>query len=226
MKQNTLLAAVAALAAGLATIADAGAQVAAPTLKAGSTWTYRQLNGFNKLPTGTVTREVTSARAGDARVTVRETNGTALQFTYAGPGQIAAGPLNDRAGGTLAPPLQVEPFPLQEGQTWTQKVVRTDAITGQPRDVMLTGKVQGWETVRVPAGEFKALRVERRMWLGDFDEFRQQTQRSETEWYAPDVGGTVRLEVREYYREPRYNNFGMPMPGIWFIQELTAHQLN
>jgi hypothetical protein len=87
--------------------------------------------------------------------------------------------------------------------------------------VHVDGRVVGWETVRVPAGEFRALRVERRMRLGDWDQFRGETWRAETEWFVPEVGAPVKLTVFEEYPERRFSMWSF-MPGERLTYELTG----
>jgi hypothetical protein len=213
--------AAAALAAASAFALPAFAQVAtAPAVGAGESWTYREINDYNRLPLREVTRSV-AASGNDLRVVSRSGNFESTDG-FARPGAQSSGMLNDRAQGTLTPALDVMPFPLEPGKRWTQTVQRRDAVTGEIRDVRVEGRVIGWETVRVPAGEFKALRVERRMWLGDWDQFRGETWRAETEWYAPDVKGPVKLTVFEEFPPHRYSLFSGMMPGDRVTWELTS----
>jgi hypothetical protein len=199
------------------------AQVAAPALKAGDTWTYRGVDNYSKRVTGTWTREVTAAAPGGIRVVTRD-GGEATEALFRAPGEMTSGVLGDRARGTMEPALQVTPFPLAEGKSWTQKVVRTDPATGDRREMLVTGRVRGWETVKVPAGEFKALKVERTLYLGDYDSFRGITQRTETEWYAPDIRGAAKIVVFEEFCERRYGcPMGSLMPGERATYELTSY---
>jgi hypothetical protein len=211
------------LAAALAGVAlPVAAQVAAPALKPGDTWTYRGIDNYNRQVTGTLTREVTSAAPGGIRV-VTSDGGAATESLFRAPGELASGVLGDRARGTMEPALQVAPFPLAEGKTWSQTVIRTDPATGERREMLVTGRVRGWETVKVPAGEFKALKVERTMYLGDYDSFRGITQRTETEWYAPDIRGPAKVVVFEEYCERRFGcPMGSQMPGVRATYELTS----
>jgi hypothetical protein len=52
----------------------------------------------------------------------------------------------------------------------------------------------GWQRVRTPAGEFDALRVERRIAFAHSDPFRDRPTREETLWYAPAVNRWVLRE--------------------------------
>jgi hypothetical protein len=200
------------------------AQVAAPALKAGDTWIYRGIDNYNKQVTGTWTREVTTAGPGGIRIAVRGADGS-FDDLFRAPGELASGVLGDRARGTMEPAFQLAPFPLAEGQSWSQKVIRTDPATKERREMLVRGRVHGWETIKVPAGAFKALKVERTMYLGDYDSFRGITQRTETEWYAPDVRGAAKIVVFEEFCERRYGcPMGSFMPGVRATYELTSYK--
>jgi len=208
----------------LGTSLSVAAQVAAPTLKAGDTWTYRGIDNYNRQPTGTWTREVTGTAASGIRVAVRSADGS-VDDLFRAPGELTSGVLNDRARGTMDPAFQLMPFPLGEGKSWSQKVIRTDPVTNEKREMLVRGKVLGWETIKVPAGEFRAMKVERTMYLGDYDSFRGITQRTETEWYAPDIRGAAKVVVFEEFCERRYGcAMGSFMPGARATYELTSYR--
>jgi hypothetical protein len=211
-------------AALVAAALPATAQVAAPALKAGDSWTYRMVNNYNRQVVGDWTREVKGTTAGGIQVDTRA-GGMSSESVFRAPGEMASGALGDRARGTMEPAFQLTPFPLAEGRSWSQKVVRTEPGTNERREMLVQGRVGSWETVKVPAGEFKAIKVERTMYLGDYDTFRGITIRTETEWYAPDVRGPVKVVVFEEYCERR---FGCPMgtqfPGERSTSELTAYR--
>jgi hypothetical protein len=208
--------AAAFLAAPLSALAQSAA---APAVAAGEAWTYREINNYNHIPIGDVVREVTAAGS-EIRVVSRAGN-TEFASGYSKPGLLANGPLNDRARGNLTPSLDLMPFPLEPGQRWSQTVQRRDPLTGDVRNVRVDGRVIGWETVKVPAGEFRALKVERRMWLGDWDEFRGETWRAETEWFVPELKGAAKLVVFEEYPPHRHSLMSF-MPGTRVTYELTG----
>jgi hypothetical protein len=211
------------LPAGLPALA---ADVAAPVLQPGDTWTYRHIDGYNKLDVGKVSSTVQSAGARDIRLVTRTDDGKfQTESTYAGPGLLASGMLSERAEGAMNPPLKLTPYPLHEGEKWRQTVVRDDVMSREKRETQLAGRVIGWETVKVPAGEFRAVLIERTFELGDYDPFRGPTLRYEREWYSPDVKGTVKLEVFEEYFYDRYNRLEMPAPGTRAIYELVSYKV-
>ena len=74
----------------------------------------------------------------------------------------------------------------------------------------------------MPAGEFKAIKIEREMYLGDWDMFRGQTRRTEVEWYVPELKMPVKLQVWEEYHENRNTVVGSYWQGDRFVQELSS----
>lgn len=217
---------IAATAFGLlAPLAGLAADVPAPLFQAGDTWTYRHIDGYNKLDVGTVSLAVAAAGARDIRFVMRSGDGTfQTESIYAAPGLLANGILSERAEGAMNPPLKLTPYPLREGEQWRQTVVRDDVMSREKRETQLSGRVIGWQTVKVPAGEFRALLIERAFELGDYDPFRGPTLRYEKEWYSPDVKGTVKLEVFEEYFYHRYNRLEIPAPGTRAIYELVSYK--
>jgi hypothetical protein len=220
--RNAVLAAT--LGLGIAQPALA-ADVAAPTLLAGDTWTYRHIDNYNKLVVGTVSSVVETGGPRDIRLVTRSGDGTVKsESTYASPGLLARGMLSERAEGAMNPPLKLTPFPLREGERWRQRVVRDDLMSREKRTTQLSGRVIGWQTVKVPAGEFRALLIERAFELADYDPFRGPTLRYEKEWYAPEVKGAVKLEVFEEYFYDRYNRLQPLAPGTRAIYELVSYK--
>lgn len=217
--------ALSGLAGTLAAIAMACpvlAQSPAPAFKAGESWTYNEINGYNNEQRATIVREIVSAE-GTVRITTRTGEGKPLDdAVWSAPGDLAAGAVNDRARGRFEPPLQMRPFPLTEGQRWTQRVTRADDLWKERRQTRIDGRALGWETVRVPMGEFRALKIRRVIHVGDQDPFRSESTREEIEWYVPELKMPVKLTVREFYRDDPYDLMRSILPGDWYHWELTS----
>ena len=200
----------------------AGAQVQAPNFRPGESWTYREINGYNNLERATVVREVVQAD-GSLRIVTKFGDGKLISDSvYSAPGALKNGAVNERARGTFEPSLALYRYPLSEGQRWSEKVTRVDETWRERRAVRVDGRVHGIETVRVPMGEFKALRIERTIYVGDQDPFRSETTRHEIEWYVAELGMPVKLQVREFYRDHPYDLNRPIHAGDWFVHELTA----
>ncbi len=202
------LAALAALVlatAGCATdpSAPAGEIIAAPSLPpSGSVLTYATFNDYN----------------GEPRAAVRhvfDPSGSRVEgMDYQIPAEVAYGPNRaifitrvldtdgnvvrlERADGSSVafdPPMRVLPFPLRPGARFRQTLTARESDGSPPRRVIVNGHVAGWETVKVPAGAFRTLRVVRDLFLGDDRFYRTETTRKEVDWYAPSLGAVVRSQ--------------------------------
>ncbi len=150
---------------------------------------------------GSIVREVTQVSP-DIRIATRDEAGKTLddaQFRSAG--LQTRGSLGPGAG-AFEPPLELRPFPLRPGHQWTQKTRMSDAYWRETRLMRVTGRVEAWEAVRIGGRDMRALRIIRSMSLGDADGFRGDTQRTEWEWWVPEVRAPARLIVWEEHREP------------------------
>jgi hypothetical protein len=183
--------------------AVAAAEIEAPKFVPGESWEFSEREGYSRLELRTWRAEVAASNAGETRLTVvggrPGAEGTREERVFSAAGVLETGRLNDGVFGTFRPGLHLLPFPLMEGKTWSQSVRRTDPSTGTERTVTVRGRVIGWETVKVPAGEFRALKIERAMGLGDHGTFRTETRRLEYEWYVPELKSAARIEIWEEY---------------------------
>lgn len=199
----TPMLAAAALAAPPASLAQQPA--AQPAHARGDTWTYREIDGYGqRRELGRWIAEVTEVGPDGERMTLRAvTRGVSDERRLAGGGSITAGRVSTQVpSGKFVPPLQLYPATLAPGQRWSQETMRSDPVVGGDRPVRIEGRVLGWEKIRVPAGEFDALKIERVVYLGDSGRYRTQTRRYETEWYAPAVRAPVKLQVWEQWSDP------------------------
>ena len=98
-------------------------------------------------------------------------------------------------------------FPLFPGKTWSF-TYKFDPEKNNSMYIHQKARVEGWETVRVPAGEFRALKVvhtarynmtdEKHYWGG----YTWSGDIRETYWYAPEAKRVVRME----YSDTGYEN--------------------
>ncbi|HEV7822202.1 MAG TPA: hypothetical protein VGO84_13560 [Burkholderiales bacterium] len=128
------------------------------------------------------------------------------------------------------PPYPAYVFPLEARRTWSQRVNARNPATGRVASVRVDGEVLGAERIVTSAGEFDAVKIVRRIYAGDFDGFLTETQITETEWYAPELGRAVRLDRNsEWYDSSRspggataWFNRGLRLYGDWHVFELTS----
>jgi hypothetical protein len=113
-------------------------------------------------------------------------------------------------------------FPLDPGRSWSVRVNATAHGDPRTRSVRVDGKVMGPERIRVPAGEFDAVKIERVVYPGDANPGQTETHIIETDWYAPALGRPVRTERKSQWQEPsRCGRFmGCDFRGDWDVFEL------
>ena len=171
------------------------AVVQAPTLQAGDTWVYTQINPYNGLVARTLTDTLRPSGAGYVIERRSDQPGDPMHTeTIVAPWR-EIGEAEGSMRRTFSAPLARIPFPIAPGQSWREQSNITDAhgVTYLWRS---WGGARGWERIKTPAGEFVALRVERVMNLGDYDYAWSNAEVVETYWYAPAVKRWVRLEHR------------------------------
>jgi hypothetical protein len=181
-------------------VAAPQASVEQPVVKVGERWTVNERDGYNGLLKTTLVREVTAVAP--VRVASRAPDGEESSV-FSEPWNVVQATLPPHGEFTLSPPLIRFPFPLVPGKSWNQSVRTIHLASGKQTVWKLYGTVRGWEKVRVPAGEFVALKVVRDLYLGDHDWFRSETRRTEVDWYVPDINWIVKRASSEEYRDLR-----------------------
>jgi hypothetical protein len=223
----------------------------APRFKTGDTWTYAVHDGYTKLERGTLRHTVTAADANKVVLAIEQGSGLGVGCRSVardhsldklpGSSQVLCGeeakrwelapggawlrhPLTNGSTYTFTPPYPAHDFPLAAGKTWSGKVRSHDLATGRDFEVHYSATVVGWDRVKVPAGEFEALVIERAVFDGYWDYTRGQSEIREREWYAPAIGRVVRREGRSQFLERMNCGFLLGCPFYetddWLVYEL------
>jgi hypothetical protein len=172
------------------------AMTLSPKLMAGQQWNYKRMDLWKNEEAERFSQTLMEDANGKWRVywtILSSIDGTRIGTT---PEQF------DAATHGFADPLlkgQHQPlkFPLSIGKSWTfsyQYQSKADTLV----DVTQTAQVMQWETVTVPAGTFKALRVEHAgRYTATKDNQSWRGRITETYWYAPDAGRVVAQEYKD-----------------------------
>lgn len=173
--------------------------VPAPEIKVGDVWTYRVRDGFTGMERGQQRHEVVELSGDYVRVAGALERGDGTQI-YDRAWNWLRRPATNLQTFEYAPAYQAFAFPLTAGKRWHQRLIATDPADGRRFPVWLDGVVLGWERVKVPAGEFEALKVERTVYF-EYWEYavRGRSRIQEIEWYAPAVKQSLRKEARSQY---------------------------
>ena len=105
-------------------------------------------------------------------------------------------------------------FPLEEGNSWELKFTE-NRPTSQLKhfETQLTYKVVGWEEISVPAGKFKALKIEANgKWKSELEASTNTSTSSRT-----DRGGTTM--VRQAKKSRANSSTGRLYSAYWYVPE-------
>lgn len=173
--------------------------VAAAPPKAGGTWRYAVSDGFTRIPRGHVEYRITDVLSDSMTVEAKGFDGERTE-TYTHDWNWMVRPATNLQTFVYKPAYQALPFPISAGKTWRHRGTATDPATGKSFPVRIDGEVLGWERIRVPAGEFDAVKMRRVVYLDYFEQgVRGQSWIIETDWYAPAVGQVARRETTSQY---------------------------
>jgi hypothetical protein len=203
------------------------ASAAAPEV--GDAFVYRVVNAYSKEVRGQLRYEV--SRVGPDRIDFGVTpdnaeTGTARTEAYTKEGNWLRAPLESHGQPVeyeFSPAYPALVFPLEAGKSWSLRVKATVAGDSRGRSVRVDGKVLGAERVRVPAGEYDALKIHRLVYPGDPVEFLLETRIEEIDWYVPALGRVVRTERRSDWMDMSKctRAGGCGFRGNWNVIELV-----
>ena len=173
----------------LASTAPLGQGIERPQWRKGDTWTYKSLELANSAFQGTFEgREVFSVidvLPDGYDVAIRRLNSDGSEGeVWHGRNSLNANPITRAsADGSWAENTWLR-WPYEVGKQWSIASKQKDGTSFQ-RDTSITA----WEDINVPAGHFRALRIDTEFAKGRY-------VREETWWYAPEVKRYVRFEAR------------------------------
>ena len=208
---------------------QSSATAAAPALAIGDNWTYRVRDGYTGLARPGQRLRVTEADSDRVRVAASFSGGQDETQVFDREWNWVSRPATNLQSFEYSPAYRALSFPLAVGKTWRAKATATDPRDGRRFPVWIEGTVQGWEKIKVPAGEFEALKI-RRMVFIDYWEYttRGRSEIVEYEWYAPAVKQAVRREDRSQHLSYQYSDDeGGPtwVRDDWLIAELESYSV-
>lgn len=197
---------VVAGACGAAACAMAAALAAGGPV-VGDTYVYQLVNGYNNEVRAQLRYEVTGVEGDRTRFTVtpdKAAGGLERTEVYTRDGNWLQAPVESHGRQVeyaFASAYPAFVYPLEAGKSWSLRVRARVADDPRGRSVRVDGKVVGSERVRVPAGEFEAIKVRRLVYPGDAGNFQSETHIIEFDWYAPALGRVVRSERKSEWQD-------------------------
>ena len=192
-------AACAAVPVGISLNSNAAAP--APKLTVGDTWTYRVRDAYTGLDRGTESFTVDQTTGTQVVLSASLPSGEVQTQVYDSQLNWLKRPATNLQEFSYSPAYPAFEFPLIPGKTWTSRITATDPADGKRYPLRVDGSVVGWERIKVPAGEFDAIKVQRYVYFGYWvPAERGPSEIIEYEWYAPAVKQSVRREAQSKYR--------------------------
>jgi hypothetical protein len=184
------------LVSSLAAAADTHAPVAAPNVAVGDSWTYQYTDAWKNQPGNLNRLEVTAVDERGIAVDVKRAASGALVLR-----QVFSREMNpiDRGKMHFAPSFVRYAFPLEPGKEWRSEATGENPAAGKRWRYQITGRVLGWEKIKVQAGEFDALKiVVTAFYQGQEVGSNGGTGKlTETLWYSPSVHNFVKLDYQD-----------------------------
>ena len=171
--------------------------VRAPAL--GQTWTYHRLDIYNSKLLAVEREQVATV---GPRIILKRQSGAGQVLPeehHLGWGQMVRDPVWDVVQ-NYEDAVSHWPDTLQPGAS---KQVNTHYLVDQFSYrfwINVRTTAQAWERVRVPAGTFDALRIEKLIRIQHQDEGRVDAVRRDIVWLAPETGRWVAREIRGEYK--------------------------
>jgi hypothetical protein len=179
------------------------ASIVAPEVRVGDSRTYQLHDGYTRIAKGTYRYTVTAIEPQRMSVQVTRDGQPAGTQVFTRDWNWIEKPMTNLQNFRYSPPYPALPFPLEAGKSWQAYVQATDPATGKSNRVRIDGEVLGWERVKVPAGEFDALKVRRVVYAGNEDYDRGEEHIREIDWYAPLLGQSVKQVSSSEYLDKR-----------------------
>ncbi|HYC47605.1 MAG TPA: hypothetical protein VED01_19185 [Burkholderiales bacterium] len=209
--------------------ANAPPSVSPAPVEVGDYWEYAVRDAYTGLDRGVRRYEVTRIEADRIVVDVDQNGERVDSFVYSAGWNGLEHPLTNLQRFRYSPAFPAYAYPLEPGKTWYTVVDATDPMTKRTYRVHTRGKVLGWERIRVPAGEFDALKVERYVYAGNSEGFRSQETIVETDWYVPALRRAARSSGwSEHFDTSKGGGDGggeypLRIRGDWLLAELVRY---
>jgi hypothetical protein len=180
------------------TVLATEAALAPPRLRVGDRWRYREINQYNGIANGEVMAELVSVTPMLRVKRVHSSGQPKTDEVYVDAWRVVEEPSYD-VPISFAQGMPLLPTPLAVGTAEHSQTYYRVAPYEREYFWSVQTKAQAWERLRVPAGDFDCLRIERLIRFSHHDTFRYSSERWDTLWYSPQVNRWVQREWSGYY---------------------------
>jgi hypothetical protein len=182
-----------------AAVAQSSGPVNAPAVKVGDRWTFKRTDRVEKVEAqkiGEVAWEVVAVddKTYEVRATLKgRESAPVTRILMRDGGLLVDGTLK------FEPFQPVLSFPLEQGKEWSGRYKYPSPTTSETVDAQLSGKAVEWESVTVPAGTYKALKIRYSgRWGMMRGPYRIGGEFDRTGWYVPELRQWVRFDTKTF----------------------------
>jgi hypothetical protein len=175
-----------------------GDQILQPRIRVGDRHTFETIDMVDSRLNNVVTREVVSISGDEVTMKfVNQKSSYERLLTF----NRDLGLLRSRSGqgdGTnYSPAIKYVQVRGRIGESWVSRSTETNIKTGKTRVYVVRARIDGKETVTVPAGSFETFRI---VLSSEVQDDGKVNTGQDTSWFSPQVGRSVKSELRS--RDP------------------------
>lgn len=165
-----------------------------PSFKSGDSWTYTRSSKYSRKRTGKEVITITSVSDTGYETSVKVLEGDADGYEGKNTNEMNA--IIGRGGRKFDPYVPYFSFPMMPGKTWegSWKYTKIKRRTFYFKGTMKS-RVEGWENIKTPAGEFKTLKITFKAKI--INQFGRGPETTGTRWYCPAIRHIVRSEIKD-----------------------------
>lgn len=195
------------VAVPVGTKADDSTAVQQPSFRVGDSWTYNKIDLWKNEFQFSVVSTITALTNKQIILEAEGLDGSGHSTVFRTPDFNVARIESGNKVQISDPFYPNYAFPLQVGKTWERGVTFRSSDSSKEVQASLKGRVVGWELITVPAGTFRALRIDLEgTYRGISVEGRWNGEIRDRLWFAPEVRNAVKYEYEDTASGSRYTS--------------------
>lgn len=175
-----------------------GDQILQPRIRVGDRHTFETIDMVDPRLNNVVAREVISISGDEVTMKfVNQKSSYERLLTYTLDLSLLRSRSGQQEGSNYSPAIKYVQVPGRIGESWESRSTETNVKTGKTRVHVIRARIDGKETVTVPAGSFDTFRI---VLSSEVQDDGKVITGQDTSWFSPQVGRSVKSELRS--RDP------------------------
>lgn len=171
-----------------------GDQILQPRIRIGDRHTFETIDMVDSRLNNVVAREVLSISGDEVTMKfVNQKSSYERLLTYTRDLGLLRSRSGAQDGSNYSPAIKYVQVPGRIGESWESRSTETNIKTGKTRLHVVRARIEGKETVTVPAGSFEAFRI---VLNSEVQDDGKVSTGQDISWFSPQVGRSVKSELR------------------------------